>query len=101
MHSEREARIEASVEGGEATCRLVSAPESDLVPELQVDPERALGLEALAAATGGKYLPLEQVQDLVIPASGGSRPVGILRLWPLCLRLALVGYLGERLSRRR
>jgi hypothetical protein len=97
----REARIEASGEGTEAVYRLVSAPESDLFPELQVDPEQALDLEALAAATGGNYLPLDQVQDLVIPAGGGFRPVGIFRLWPLCLLLALVGYLGELLYRRR
>ena len=55
----------------------------------------------LAAATGGKYLSLEQVHALDIPVGGGTRPVGILKIWPWCLLVGLVGYLGELLYRRR
>ena len=97
---DREARIEAGIEGRETRTRLVSAAYADIAAELQVDPELALDLRALAAATGGQHGSLEELGATGFATGGGDRAVGIFRLWPWCLLLALVTYLGELLYRR-
>jgi hypothetical protein len=97
---EREARIEAGIDGGRAVTRLVSAAYADIAPELQVDPELALDLSALTAATGGQHGSLPALAALGFPTGGGAGAVGVFRLWPWCLLLALVSYLGELVYRR-
>ena len=65
-----------------------------------MDPELGLDLPALAAATCGQYGSLQELGALGFPTGGGDRALGIFRLWPWCLLLALVSYLGELLYRR-
>ena len=87
---EREARLRAGA------TRLVSDAFGDLEPELLVDPDHALDLPAMAAATGGDMLG-----DHATPsAAGGIAPVSLLRLRPALLLAALVVFLTELVYRR-
>jgi hypothetical protein len=95
-------------DAGRQPTRLISMPLDDVSPEQQVDPDRGLDLEALAAATGGEY------GDAASVASGGagraaapapdsqarSQAWSVFRLWPLLLVVALSLYLGEVVYRR-
>ncbi len=76
------------------------APERTWTREHQVDPTRALDLVRLASSTGGTWQTLDLAADFVPAAGGGRAPVGVVPLWPWCLLLALLVWLGELLYRR-
>jgi len=95
------AKILAGVEDGDrGVFRLASAPHQDIASELQVDPARALDLATAANATHGVSTRLADVSDFVPPTGAGKRPLAVHHVWPLCLLLALLFYLGELLWRR-
>ncbi len=61
----------------------------------------ALDLFDLAQATGGKHMALADGDPFVPAAGGGDDPVDVQPLWPYCLLLALLVWLGELFYRRR
>jgi hypothetical protein len=69
-------------------------------PENNVDPARAADLSLLSAATGGTHLALADRAGFDPTAGGSSTAVELLRLWPWCLLLALIGYFADLLFRR-
>ena len=78
---------------------LASAARADVSREDQVAPDRALDLEALAAATGGRVLPLEGERPA--PAHGKAMaPLSLRDLMPLFILIGLLTWLGELFYRR-
>ncbi|MFT5105047.1 MAG: Ca-activated chloride channel family protein [Pseudoalteromonas tetraodonis] len=69
-------------------------------PENNVDPARASDLSLLSSATGGTHLKLAERSGFDPVAGGSSTAVELLRLWPWCLLLALLGYFSDLLFRR-
>ncbi len=92
--------LEASAEGARHLTRLVSPPFATESPEGQVDPERALDLPALAAATGGRVVAAGELGAFLPATGGGSAPRGVSELASLCFLLALLCYLFEVYYRR-
>lgn len=80
--------------------RLVSPPDQEISPELQVDPRRALDLERLSAATGGRVLDIGDVNPVVAFGGAGSA-IAIRKLWPIALLIALALYICDLFWRRR
>jgi hypothetical protein len=80
--------------------RLVSTARADVAPERNVDPDRALDLDLLARATGGTTVAAAALAQFVPAAAGASDPVATLPLWPWCLLLALLLFLGDLAWRR-
>jgi TolA-binding protein/predicted TPR repeat methyltransferase len=79
---------------------LVSPAWQAASPELNVDPARAVDLGLLASATGGTSVPLQNSSSLNPGTGGPGNATDLLRLWPWCLMLALLAYLGDILYRR-
>jgi Ca-activated chloride channel family protein len=95
------ARVIAGVEGRDrGNTRLASPAFGDSSAELQVDPQAQFDLRAAAKASGGKLLSLGQFSSSDLSVGGGTQPLAINRLWPLCLLLALLIYLAELIWRR-
>jgi len=98
---DREGRVLAGAAGDLARLRLAAGAFGDEAPEDNVDPESAIDLGLLAGATGGTSVALANASGFTPAVGGGSSPIGILRLTPLLLLLALATYLGEIVYRRR
>ena len=97
----------AAPQQGRQPTRLVSTRLDDVSPELQVDPVRGLDLEGLATATGGRYVPPEQMTAGRVEAPppsetpiDDSTSLSAARLWPALLLMALALYLSEIIWRR-
>ncbi len=100
--ADQPARVVAGAEGRtRGSLRLASRAHEDHNNEQQVDPESALDLTVAASATGGKSVPAAGASAAVLSTGGGTRPLTLQRLWPLCLLLALFCYLGDLVWRRR
>ena len=93
-------RIEAFADGARHRTRLVSPEFSGVSPEGQVDPERALDLSALAAATGGRVVLPTELASFLPPAGGGEVAKSVRELASLCFLFALAAYLFEIFYRR-
>lgn len=104
-----EARVIAGTTNDPARVRdsgrqlLVSTATADVAAEGQVDPERALDLAGLAAATGGVFVDASRSAPLAAePApAAGRAPLSLLELGPFAALLALLLYLFELFHRRR
>jgi len=91
-------RVEARAPN-EVPFRLAAMPA--WTPEDRPDLRKALDLDALATATGGRALALADAAGFVPTVGGGSEPVAVRVLWPWCLLLALLVWLVELYVRRR
>ena len=81
--------------------RLVSNANSDRATEFQVDPQKALDLTRLSAATGGLGFDVDQSLAGFDPLAGGpANAADLSRLWPWFVLLALLTYLLEIYYRR-
>jgi Ca-activated chloride channel family protein len=78
--------------GFQPVTRLVSVAHEDTAPELQVDPESALDLAALSSVTSSTGIAFSEQPT--------GKSLDLTRLWPYCLLLALLLYLGELTYRR-
>lgn len=81
--------------------RLAASPRSDREPDLNVDPEHALDLARLSAATGGRELRPAALASFVPQAGPNTETLGRTRLAPLALLIALACYLADIVHRRR
>ena len=93
--------LRAGAEGWPGSMAHLASPAWHAVaPEHNVDPARAVDLALLASATGGQNVSLENISELN-PATGGMGTAkDLYRLWPWCLILGLLVYLGDLLFRR-
>jgi len=95
------ARVVAGIAGSDAgRVRLASAALADRADELQVDPERVFDTGRAAQATGGRVVSMAGLATFAPDAGGGTRPLAVSELWPLCLLLALLFYFADLTWRR-
>jgi len=97
----------AAPQQGQQPTRLVSTRLDDVSPEQQVDPLRGIDLEALAVATGGRYVdPAQLASGRIDSGAAAGRPadsgasLSAVRLWPGLLVAGLLLYLAEIVWRR-
>ncbi len=86
--------------GQEPALPLVSNKHEDSVSPAHQDPDKFLDLSLLAEETGGQFRKWEPALAFVPAAGGQGDAYDILRLWNLCLLLALLTYLADIVYRR-
>ncbi len=79
---------------------FVSNAEDDVTPEPRMDPEEGVNLQALAEAAGGSFQSFDERGGFLPVMGGGPHSLRVLRLWSLCLLLALLCYLADLVYRR-
>ena len=95
------AKVLAGVAGASrGSFRLVSRAREDVADELQVDPDQGLDLALAARVSGGQYLTPQDSSKFTASTGGGNRSLAVHELWPVCLLLALLLYLGDLFLRR-
>lgn len=85
----------------DAERRLAASPRSDRAPEGNVDPQRALDLTRLSAATGGRELRPTDLATFLPPVGPRRETIGRTSLAPIALLIALACYLADIIHRRR
>ena len=66
----------------------------------RLDPEKNVDLVRFAEATAGRALALDEATGYQPVAGGGAASLRVLKLWNLCLLLALLCYLADLIYRR-
>ncbi len=81
--------------------RLISTAGADVFGERQVDPQLALNLEQLAAATAGAFIdPTDPNADFTTALHEDMSALELYKLWWYALLLGLLVYLAELIWRR-